>query len=269
MGRKRTRPGRTATRRRARALTALSTARIESLFRRLAQHTALDGDEQAALAGILDEEVAFGANDVIVRRGDYPGAAFAVTRGWAARTMTLADGRRQIVNFMLPGDLFDLQVFAGEPADHTVRALTEVAIAPVDRDALMAVVNGASALSGALWWASVREEAVLREQVVRNGRRSAKERVAHILLELHHRLRAIGQAEDDAFDLPVGQAALADALGLSYVHVSRVLTWLEREGLIAREKGRVTLSDRAGLRDLCDFSSLYLLGEAASKRDAV
>ena len=246
--------------------TRLTRARTEALFRRLAHHTALDEDEQAALAGVLDDERAFEAGAVIVERGDYVKTAFAVTDGWAARTITLGDGRRQIVNFMLPGDLFDLQVFAGEPADHTVRALTAVRLATVSRETLLAVVHGASALSGALWWASVREEAVLREQVVRNGRRSAKERVAHLLLELHYRLRAIGAAEPDGFDLPVGQAALSDALGLSYVHVSRVLTWLEGEGLVSRSRGRVELSDRAGLEALCDFSSLYLLGEAGAAR---
>ena len=163
---------RIVTRRRAHgARGALPRAHVEALFRRLAAHTALEQDEQAALASILKDEVAFDANAVIVERGERAESAFAVTSGWAARTMTLGDGRRQIVNFMLPGDLFDLQVFAGEPADHTVRALTPVRIAPVGREALMAVVNSASALSGALWWASVREEAVLREQVVLNGRR--------------------------------------------------------------------------------------------------
>ena len=216
----------------------------------------------------MEDEVAFDANAVIVERGERAESAFAVTSGWAARTMTLGDGRRQIVNFMLPGDLFDLQVVAGQPTDHTVQALTEVSIATVGRDALMAVINSASALSGALWWASVREEAVLREQVVRNGRRSAKERVAHLLLELHYRLTAIGQAGPDAFEFPVGQAALSDALGLSYVHVSRVLTWLEREGLIERSRAHVTLVDRDGLERLCDFSSLYLLGEAGEARRA-
>ena len=240
----------------------MTRARTEALFRRLARHTALDEDEQAALARVLDEEVRFDANAVVVERGDRVTTAFAVTSGWAARTLTLSDGRRQIVNFMLPGDLFDLQVFAGQPADHTVRALTDLTIATVSREELVAVVNSASALSGALWWASVREEAVLREQVVRNGRRSAKERVAHLLLELHYRLGAIGQAEEDGFAMPVGQAALSDALGLSYVHVSRVLTWLEREGLIERPRGRVTFTDKARLRALCDFSSLYLVGEA-------
>ena len=86
--------------------------------------------------------------------------------------------------------------------------------------------------------------------------------MAHLLLELHHRLRAIGQAEEDAFEMPVGQAALSDSLGLSYVHVSRVLTWLEREGLIARTRTTVVLADRDRLSSLCDFSSLYLSGEA-------
>ena len=234
----------------------------------MAHHTALDDDEQAALADVLNEERRYEAGAVLVERGEKVESAFAVTSGWAARTITLSDGRRQIVNFMLPGDLFDLQVFAGEPADHTVRALTAVTLATVSRERLIAVVNGASALSGALWWASVREEAVLREQVVRNGRRSAKERVAHLLLELHYRLKAIGEADDDAFDLPVGQAALSDALGLSYVHVSRVLTWLEREGLVSRSRGRVMLCDRAGLETLCDFSSLYLLGEAGAAQDS-
>ena len=245
-----------------RATRPLTRARTEALFRRLAHHTSLDEDEQGALSSVLDEERVYAPMDVIVRRGDRAETAFAVTDGWAARTISLADGRRQIVNFMLPGDLFDLQVVAGQSTDHTVQALTKVSIATVSRDALMKVVNSATALSGALWWASVREEAVLREQVVRNGRRSAKERVAHLLLELHYRLTAIGRAEPDAFDFPVGQAALSDALGLSYVHVSRVLTWLERESLIERSRSRIVLADRAALEALCDFSSLYLMGEA-------
>lgn len=240
----------------------MSRARTEALFRRLAHHTALDDEQQAALADVLDEERHYEAGDTIVKRGEQTQTAFAVIEGWGARTMTLSDGRRQIVNFMLPGDLFDLQVFAGEPIDHTVRALTPVTIATVGRDALVGLVHSGSPVAGALWWASVREEAVLREQVVRNGRRSAKERVAHLLLELHHRLYAIGRADADGFEMPVGQAALSDSLGLSYVHVSRVLTWLEREGLIERTRTRVTLADKARLSSLCDFSSLYLSGES-------
>lgn len=242
----------------------MTRTRTEALFRRLSQHTSLDDDEQAALADILSEEKSFAPGDIIVKRGVSTDCAFAVIEGWAARTITLSDGRRQIVNFMVPGDLFDLQVIAGEPTDHTVTALTAVRIAMVGRAPLLAAIEGASALSGALWWASVREEAVLREQVVRNGRRSAKERVAHLLLELHYRLSAIGEADPDVFELPIGQAALSDALGLSYVHVSRVLTWLEREGLIERSRSRVGLKDRARLETLCDFSSLYLLGETSA-----
>nr|WP_246408549.1 Crp/Fnr family transcriptional regulator [Parvularcula dongshanensis] len=210
------------------------------------------------MAGIATSVERHEAGEVVVERGAPARGAFVVVDGWASRSISLSDGRRQIVNFMLPGDLFDLQVFTGRPADHTVTALTPLTTAQLDKTEMLNLFRGASPLALAFWWAAVQEEAILREQIVRNGRRSARERVAHLLLELYERLRVTGRASDDAFVLPIGQSSLADALGLSYVHVSRVLSQLERSGLIERQRMQVRLVDRPALQALCDFSTLYL-----------
>lgn len=230
----------------------------DAFARRLARHVRLDAEQESALTAVSARERVFDVGDVVVERGDRPTEAFVVCEGWAARTVSLSGERTQIVNFMLPGDLFDLQVLAGGPADHTVRALTPLSIRSVEREEVLRLLAAGSPLAPALWWAVVQEEAILREQVVRNGRRTARERVAHLLLELHERLRSAGLAEEESFVLPVGQAAIADALGLSYVHVSRVLSHLERNGLIARSRGLVTFTDRPEIESMCGFSGSYL-----------
>ena len=232
----------------------------KALYSRLSHHAVLPDGVETHLAGVTLEIMHFEPGEVVVRRGQEASKAFVACEGWAARSISLSDGRTQIVNFMLPGDIFDLQVFTGQPADHTVRALTPVKVAALSRDKVVEIFTVSSPLAAAMWWASVQEEAILREQVVRNGRRSARERVAHLLLELHERLRMIGEVDGDSFVLPVSQSHIADALGLSYVHVSRVLGYLEKSGFIERRRSRVTLLDRQALAKLCDFSTLYLTG---------
>jgi CRP-like cAMP-binding protein len=99
-------------------------------------------------------------------------------------------------------------------------------VASISPQTFMGLFRADNALGASIWWSTVQEEAILREQIVRNGRRSARERVAHLLLELHARLAIIGQAKPDRFQMPIGQMHVADALGLSYVHVSRVFSFL-------------------------------------------
>ncbi len=192
--------------------------------------------------------------EAILSRGEVAEGPLRLQRGWAAQCLTLADGRCQITGFVLPGDLIGVASVIGWPSDHDVAALTvgavETAPAVGERDLLSA---------------ALREAATLREHAARNGRRSAKERMAHLLLELHARLFSVGLAGADALPLPIGQNSLADALGLSYVHVSRVMTALTREGLISRGRGQVAFKDKAALEALCSFSPLYLQGGGESR----
>ncbi len=159
---------------------------------------------------------------------------------------------------MLPGDMFDLQAFIADEADHSIAAITKVTLLAIPSRAVMEVFSQSNNLGLGFRWATLQEEAILREQIVRNGRRSANERVAHLLLELHRRAMVIGQGDQSEFRLPVSQVLIADALGLSFVHISRVLKKLVNEGMIERRKDLIIITDRDRLVELSGFSPSYL-----------
>jgi CRP-like cAMP-binding protein len=170
----------------------------------------------------------------------------------------LSDGRRQIVNFMLPGDCFDLQAALSARSDHAVVALTPVRLRRASVQAFLAAVRANAALASAFWWVALQEEAILREQIVRIGKRGARERVAHLLLELRRRQLAAGLDEAVASQAPVTREVLADALGLSRVHVSRAVAALVNSGLVSVRQRMVTVEDYDGLVALCGFDAEYL-----------
>lgn len=239
---------------------------MEALFRRLSYYAAIGSDERDALCELATESEAFQAGEDIVTQGDRPKEAFVVEGGWAARYIALADGRSQILNFMLPGDMYDLQVFVADEADHSIIALTDVTVLHLERRENLALFNGPTRAGAAFWWATLQEEAILREQIVRNGRRSARERVAHLILELHRRAVLVGEGRGNEFRLPISQSVIADALGLSFVHVNRVIRAFVNEKYIERHKNALTLLDRDSLIEIADFSEDYLHLEADPRR---
>ncbi|KCZ65375.1 hypothetical protein HY36_03015 [Hyphomonas atlantica] len=200
----------------------------------------------------------FHANEDIIRVGEKPRNMYFVKDGWAIRYRTLDDGRRQIVNFMLPGDVFDLQVVAGVEADHSVTALTRMAVQAVSAEQFIHCLRSNADIASAFWWASVQEESILREQIVRIGRRSAKERIAHLLLELQRRMHAAMGGSEVHLPMPLTRTDMADALGLTPVHVSRTMSALRRAGLIDESRGQITILDRDRLTALSQFDTDYL-----------
>lgn len=194
----------------------------------------------------------------IVAIGDIIDFVFVVESGWAIRYRILDDGRRQIVNFMLPGACFDMMSMAYAKADHSVSAATEVTLRRIKSSDFLRAISAQPRLATAFWWVAIQEEAILREQIIRIGRRSAKERVAHLLLELNRRIAAIEGRLTDFINLPFPQALFADALGLSVVHVSRTLTKLKAEGMIATGPGGIEIVEREKMSEMCDFDSRYL-----------
>lgn len=161
----------------------------------------------------------------------------AIVSGWAARVRLLADGRRQFVSFLIPGDLIGIGAQPEPIASSTIIAITDVSTTTLPDPSVAPGLADAYAVSAAL------EEAYLLAQVTRLGRLNAQERIGDLLLELSERLTLAGLAEADGFAMPLTQEMLADALGLTSVHVNRMLQLARREGDIGWRPGRVTLVD--------------------------
>jgi len=198
------------------------------------------------------------AGQEIVSEGEVVDFVFIIESGWAIRFDLLDDGRRQILNFMLPGDCFDMMSLTSAKSDHSVSAATDVTLRRLKASDFLSAIRNEPALAAAFWWVAVQEEAILREQIIRVGRRSAKERVGHLVLELNRRVAASSGKLESFLYLPVPQSLLADALGLSVVHISRTLTKLKAENLIRTSHDGIQILDRERLEQVSNFDSRYL-----------
>jgi CRP-like cAMP-binding protein len=178
--------------------------------------------------------------------------------GWAACYKLLPSGRRQIINFSIAGDFLGLRSFLLRIADHSVMTLTEAVVSQFEQQRILEILEELPRLGAAILWAISREEAIVVEHLVNIGRRSASERLAHLLLELGERLRLVGRGEGGGYVCPLTQEELADALGLTPIYVNRVLRQLRERGLLSLSRGRLVIHDLAGLRALAGFDVGYL-----------
>jgi CRP-like cAMP-binding protein len=178
--------------------------------------------------------------------------------GWAARYKVVPDGSRQITAILVPGDFCDLHITILGEMDHGITALTRVKVALVPHLVMENLPVDRPQLGRALWWATLVDEATLRAWIVNLGRRDAAERVAHLFCELHARLKLVGLADEDDFSLPLTQEILADALGLTPVHINRVLQRLRSQDLIELEGGELRILNLPHLRKLAGFDPTYL-----------
>ncbi len=184
-------------------------------------------------------------------------APMVLLAGWACHQRILGDGRRQIVRFLLPGDAIGSLSRPSLPASSGALALTPVVVADA-RPLIRATDEAGAPLQGlmeAIALMSHADEVNLRDQVVRLGRQTAYERLVHLILEFHHRLRAIGMVEGDSFALPLTQEILADALGLSVVHINRTLQQVRRDRLLDLRGGQVTLRQVDLMRSMADWAA--------------
>ncbi len=236
------------------------------LLRRLRYYSDLEDEASKPLLEMPGRIIDAPRGTDLITAGDEPNHGFVVETGWAIRYSLLSDGRRQVLNVLMPGDIFDLQVFIATEADHSVTAITDMTVKIFKADDLLNIFNTSGRLAQALWWAAVQEEAILREQIVRNGRRNAAERIAHFLLELHRRALIADEGTRDGFRLPLTQSLIGDALGLTSIHVNRILKRFRDQGLIARQGQWIELTDRDKLVELCDFDPSYLHLDAFPRR---
>ena len=237
-----------------------------SLARKLSLFAPLSASDRQVLDALTTTEETFPADTDIVSEGMVPRSVFLLQDGMAVRYRALPDGRRQIMTFLIPGDLCDPHMFLLRAMDHSIGTLTSVRIAALSREELMKTFATRPRISAALWWSSLQEEAMLRERVVSLGRRDARGRIAYLLCELLWRHEAIGLAKGQAYHLPLTQTELGDALGLTPVHVNRVLREFRERHLITMEHRLLHILDVAGLQDIGAFDKAYLhLGGASTE----
>ncbi len=231
------------------------------LTRKLELFAPLPEGDKRLLDDVVDRTRMLGSRESIIQEGDPPFDVHLVLSGLACRSKSLLDGERQIVAFMVPGDLCSFSSFILNRTDHTLSTIGPCTVAYVPRGRILEMLQRPH-LVRALWWSSLVDEAVLREWLTNLGQRDAQHRMAHLFCELHLRMDVVGLADNGAFDLPLTQADLAEALGLSTVHVNRSLQSLRADGLIQFRSGRLTIPDVDRLRKTSGFDPTYLHHDA-------
>jgi CRP-like cAMP-binding protein len=232
---------------------------MQSLFvRKLSTFSPLSPDSERELERATRDIRAFKSGDVVLRSGDVPQRAHAILEGFACRYKLLPDGKRQILDFLIPGDLCDGHMLFMAEMDHNVAALSACRIAIIPHATLLHLTERRPDVARALWWSALVQESIAREWIVNVGRRFGEQRVGHLLCEICFRLAAVGLVRDREYQLPLTQLDLADATGLSAVHINRVLQRLRADGLIRLRSGKLTVNDLRRLEEFSGFDPAYL-----------
>ncbi|MBI1406866.1 MAG: helix-turn-helix domain-containing protein [Caulobacter sp.] len=198
-------------------------------------------------------EETYAAGETIIAEGAEGSPLYSLLSGWAFRYSTLADGRRQILNFLLPGELIGVQANFLGAATHGVEALGPAVLCRLARNKMWDLYRNHPTLGFDVTWLTAHEEGLVDETLLSVGRRTALERVATLLLYLYKRAVSIDMARDGVLDLPVTQSHLADALGLSRAHVNETLGKLEKRGLFRFRRGRLEMLNPRALETIADY----------------
>ena len=229
-----------------------------ALVRKLNNFIQLTPDEQACLFEIQAKPEKISAQTDIVHEGQTGHRAYILQSGWAYAYKLLPDGGRQVITVSLPGDFMGLRSVLLRTSDHSFASISDVEVTSIAVTRVIKVFSDFPRLGAALLWAVSRDEAVTVEHLVGIGRRSAIERMAHFFLELGRRLQLVGMASNTQYECPLNQYLLADALGLTAIHVNRVLRQLRERKLITLKAHHVVIDDVKGLMRLAGFDDAYL-----------
>ncbi|MEA3002590.1 MAG: hypothetical protein QOH81_1378 [Sphingomonadales bacterium] len=241
-----------------RAMTATVDDPLKALIAKLARLSDLDHEDRIALARLTYRIEEVRSSRKLVREGQETSDCCLLVQGYACRYKRASRGGRQIVSFHLPGDILDLQHLFLPRADHHVQAITDAKVAWIPVRALKRLCRERPKIGEALWRDCLIDASVFREWVLNVGRRDAKCRVAHMLCEFAARGAKAGLGPPERFELPMTQTDIADATGLTPVHVNRMLRRLRDEGLIAQDRREVRIVDWGRLREVADFNPAYL-----------
>lgn len=231
---------------------------LTPLIHKLSAFVALTPAEVAVLEGIHKRRRKFVAGRDLVHQGQSDQAAYILAAGWACSYKILQNGERQIVDFQIPGDFLGLRSVLLHVSDHNIEPITNIEVTEVMASDLLEAFSRTPRLAAAVLWAASRDEAMVVEHLIDIGRRNGPERVAHFLLELGSRLQLVKMGGKAGYACPLTQYLLADALGLSAVHVNRVLRQLREAGLVTVREGHVRFDDYDRLVDFAEFDPAYL-----------
>jgi CRP-like cAMP-binding protein len=240
---------------------------FQKMVQRLERRSPLTREDREALLGLSHNVRKLAASAHIVRDGDAPDFCTLLLSGFAYRYKLTGEGGRQIISLHCAGEFLDLQNSFLGLADHSVQMLTEGELALMPIGVLQELALTRPAIGRALWIDTLIDASIFREWVVNVGRRDSRARVAHLLCEFSLRLEAAGLASNHQYELPMTQEQLADAVGLTSVHVNRVLKQLGEEGLIERDRRSIVIVDWKRMREAGDFNERYLHHDAMGARE--
>jgi len=226
---------------------------IEAHLKKLRIRDDVSPEEESAIRALVSEVREYRPDKVVIRRGQELNESILLLDGWMARTKDLSDGGRQIIAFPLPGDCVGLRSALLLTSDHCFSALTDIVVSRVEASRMMRIFNEFPRVGAAILWAVSRDEAMVVEHLVSIGRRSAIERTAHFFLELWERLRLVKLTTDNEFACPLNQYVLADALGLTAIHVNRMLRQLRERKLLTLKERKVIIQNLPGLKALAGY----------------
>ncbi|MFB9950824.1 Crp/Fnr family transcriptional regulator [Rhizobium puerariae] len=231
---------------------------INSLFLNLQQHDVLTDEERDLLRGIIVRERRFAAGEDLVVEGSRPAFSSLLVGGFAARYKLTGEGTRQITAIHIAGDFVDLHAFLLKTMDHGIIALSPCHVAFADHGELKKITERHPHLTRMLWLDTLVHGSIHRAWIVAMGRRSKASHLAHIICELYVRLGVVHRTSGPSFHLPLSQGEMADVLGLSLVHMNRVIQRLRREGLISWINQTITILDWERLAEVAEFDPTYL-----------
>lgn len=215
-------------------------------------------EELNFVSGFKSGELAAEAGTTFLTQGSSSAYVYTVLSGWGYRYKDLEDGRRQVLNFVFPGELVGLQGAVLKEMEHSVQALSDMILCIFERKKLWELYKNYPMLAYDITWLAAREEQMLEEHLLTVGKRTAKERLAYLVLHIFERAKSLGMNKGDAFDVPLTQQHVADTLGLSLVHTNKTLRILYNQELISWKKKTLTILD---YDRLCDIAKWEGLGE--------
>lgn len=228
------------------------------LIQRLSKFVALTDDDREALTAHAHRIHHLGPREDLAKQGEEPSYMNLVLEGWACRYKQIEDGRRQIIALFAPGDMCDPMIFLISRMSHALGSLTPVTVARFTREEMETLTSEHPNLGKAFWFDTLIAAEIQREWTVSLGCRTAAQRMAHLFCELPLRLKSVGLSDGSECDLPMTQSDLADALGLSTVHINRTLQELRGTGFVDVKNRRLMIRNERGLREFAFFDPGYL-----------
>lgn len=229
------------------------------LSRKLGRFVSLTDEERGALQRISLNGKSHRRGADLISEGEKPVSVFLLMEGWAYRYKHLADGSRQIMAYLIPGDLCDARIFLYEKMDHSIGLLSDAKVVKIPAAEMLNLMDRFPRIERALMWATLVDESTLREWLLNVGQRDALQKLSHLFCELCVRLSVVNLVDGNGtFALPLTQTELADTTGMTAVHVNRSLQRLRKDGLIVAKDGKLTILDFKRLAEIAGFSDEYL-----------